>query len=165
MAHSPETRAAVRRSYVYERLPLEAAAERNGVAYNTVRRWKRAAQAEGDDWDRARAAARMAQGGLGEVTQQVLEDFSQLFQSTIEQIRDGEHDGISKAEALSRLSDAYTKTMAAAAKGSPEIGRLAVALDVLERLAQYVHQHYPQHATALATVLEPFGDELSQAYG
>jgi len=165
MAHSPETRAAVRRSYVYDRLPLETAAARHGVGYNSARRWKRSAQGSGDDWDRARAASRMASGGLGEVTNQVLEDFAHLFQSTMEEIKQGEHDGIAKAEALSRLSDAYTKTMAAAAKGSPEIARLAVALDVIERFSKYVRDHYPEHAEALITVLEPFGEEIAEAYG
>lgn len=164
MAHAPEVRAAVRRTYVSERQPLEVSAERNGVSYNTARQWKRAAKEAGDDWDRARSAARMAAGGLGDLTTQVLEEFALLFQSTMEQIGSSEFDGVQKAEAMSRLADAYTKTVKAAGGGDNRIAKLAVAMEVLEKLVAFIQQHYPQHGTALLEVLEPFGEELSRAY-
>lgn len=165
MAHAPETRAAVRRSYVAERLPLETAAEKHDVPYQTARNWKRKAGADGDDWDRARAAARMAAGGLGDLTNQVLEEFALLFQSTMEQLSGEEVDGVTKAEAMSRLADAYTKTVKAAGGSDTRIGKLAVALEVLERLVNYIQQHHEQHAVALLEVLEPFGEHLNEAYG
>lgn len=165
MAHAPETRQSVRRAYVYDRLPLEAAAEREAVSYATARNWKRKAKEEGDDWDRARAASRMASGGLGDLTTRVLEEFALLFQVTMEEIGSGEFDGIQKAEAMSRLADAYTKTVKAAGGGDSSIGKLAVAMEILERLVAFVQRHYPQHAGALLEVLEPFGEELNQAYG
>jgi hypothetical protein len=165
MAHAPEVRAAVRRSYVAERLPLEAAAEKHRIAYGTARQWKRKAAEDGDDWDRARSASRMAAGGLGDLTTQVLEEFALLFQATMEEIGSGEYDGLQKAEAMSRLADAYTKTVKAAGGGDNRIAKLAVALDVLGRLVAYVQQHYPQQAVHLLEVLEPFGEELNQAYG
>lgn len=164
MAHSPEKRADVRRSYVGERLPLDAAAEKHGIAYNTARHWKRQAKEQGDDWDRARSAARMAAGGLGDLTTQVLEEFALLFQTTMEEVGSSEVDGIQKAEAMSRLADAYTKTVKAAGGGDSKIGKLAVAMEMLERQVTFVQQHYPQHANALLEVLEPFGEELSRAY-
>lgn len=164
MAHAPEVRAAVRRTYVSERQPLEAAAERHGISYNTARQWKRTAKEQGDDWDRARSAARMAAGGLGDLTTQVLEEFALLFQSTMEQIGSSEFDGIQKAEAMSRLADAYTKTMKAAGGGDSKIAKLATAMEVLEKLVAFIQQHYPQHGTALLEVLEPFGEELSKSY-
>jgi hypothetical protein len=122
---------------------------------------------EGDGlcWAKARQAARMASGGLGDLTAELLEDFALLFQSTVEQIKDAEVDPLKKAEAISRLSDAYTKTMRAAAKGAPEIGRLAIALEVLDALAKFVRAHHPEHAEALIEVLEPFGQELAGNYG
>lgn len=165
MAHAPEIKAAVRRSYIVERLPLEAAAEKHDVPYQTVRNWKRRAGENGDDWDRARAAARMAAGGLGDLTTQVLEEFALLFQSTMDEIGGGDYDGLAKAEAMSRLADAYTKTVKAAGGGDNRIARLSVALDVLERLVNYVQQHYAQHAPALLEILEPFGEHLNEAYG
>jgi hypothetical protein len=164
MAHAPEVRQAVRRSYVIERLPLEAACEKHQVSYHTGRNWKRVDKEAGDDWDRARAASRMAAGGLGDLTTQVLEEFALLFQATMEQIGSGEYDGLQKAEAMSRLADAYTKTVKAAGGGDSKIARLAVAMEVLEKLVAFVQLHYPQQGAALLEVLEPFGEELSRAY-
>lgn len=165
MAHSQETRQAVRRAYVVERLALEQAARRNGVSYHTARAWKKKAREDGDDWDRARAATRMAQGGLGDLTAQLLEDFAILFQHTVEEVKSGQYSALQKAEAISRLSDAYTKTVKAAGGGDPRIARLSVALEVLERLAGFVQVQFPEHAGALMAVLEPFGQELAAAYG
>lgn len=164
MAHAPEVRNAVRRSYVMERLPLEAACEKHGVSYNTGRIWKRKAKDDGDDWDKARAAARMAAGGLGELTTQVLEEFALLFQSTMEQIGEAEVSALDKAEAMSRLADAYTKTMKAAGGGDQKLAKLSVAMEMLERFVAFVQERYPQHAQALLEVLEPFGEELSRVY-
>ncbi len=165
MAYSQDIREAVRQAYVQDRLPLEAAAERVGVSYSAAQGWKRQAKADGQCWDKARAASRMSSGGLGELTTQLLEDFALLFQSTVEQIRDADADPLKKAEAISRLSDAYTKTMRAATKGAPEIGRLAMALEVLDLLARFVRAEHPEHAEALISVLEPFGRTLATTYG
>jgi transposase len=165
MAHAPEVRTAVRRSYVGERQPLEVAAEKHGVSYNTARNWKRTAKEQGDDWDRARSASRMASGGLGDLTTQVLEEFALLFQVTMDEIGNGEYDGLQKAEAMSRLADAYTKTMKAAGGGDSKLAKLAMAMEMLELLVGFVQQHYPQHGTALLEVLEPFGEKLNATYG
>jgi transposase len=165
MAHAPEVRAAVRRTYVAERQPLEVAAERHGVSYNTVRQWKRAAKDAGDDWDRARSAARMAAGGLGDLTTQVLEEFALLFQSTMEQIGSSEFDGIQKAEAMSRLADAYTKTVKAAGGGDNRIAKFAIAMQVMETLAKFISENYPADLERFAAILEPFGERLSEVFG
>ncbi len=165
MAHPPETRQAVRSAYIYDRLSLEAAAERAGVSYNTVRAWKKKAKEDGDDWDRARNAARLASGGLGDMTQQVLEDFAILFSATMDEIKHGEFSGLEKAEALSRLSDAYTKTMKAAGAGDQKFAKLSVALEVLEHLIEYVRSDRPEAAPVLLDILEPFGERLSAVYG
>lgn len=165
MAYGKEIREAVKRAYVSDRLPLEAAAQRVGVSYSTAQQWKRRSREEGDDWDRARQAARMSSGSLGDITTELLEDFAVLFQVTVEQIKDADVNPLSKAEAISRLSDAYTKTMRAATKGAPEIGRLAMALEVLDKLGKFVQSDFPQHADALIEVLEPFGKQVASNYG
>lgn len=165
MAHAPEVKQAVRRSYVMERLPLEASAKKHQVSYNTARSWKKAAKVDGDDWDRARAASRMAAGSLGDMSTQVMEEFALLFQVTMEDIRDGNYDGIEKAEAMSRLADAYNKTMKAAGGGDSKIAKLSVALEMLSGLVDFVQSQFPQHAESLLEVLEPFGEELNQRYG
>lgn len=164
MAYGEDTRRALRSAYVYQALSLEAAAEKINVALGTASRWKREALAAGDDWDKARAAARLSSEGAEAVTQAVLEDFVTLFQNTVSDLRnDTKATGLAKAEALSRLSDAYHKTMSAAAKGSPRLSKRAVALDVLKLLTDFVAERYPQRAATLVEVLEPFADHLDGA--
>lgn len=166
MAHPPEIRAKLRAAYVYDRLPLETAAERCGVSYATGRRWKSDAENEGDDWERARAAARLAGDGIRQVTQMILDDYLTLHQATIEAVKNSDDASpLTKAEVLSRLADAFTKTMSAVAKASPELGRLAVATELLQDLASFVRERHPHHAPALAEVLEPFAAEAARKWG
>lgn len=166
MAHSPERKTAVRRAYVVERLALQDAAERHGISYHTARNWKRRAAEEGDDWDKARTAHRMASGGLGDLTAEVLEDFAVLFQGTIEQLRnDDKASPQQKAEALSRLADAYNKTVKAAGASDPKIAKLAVALEVLELLAVFIRDQFPHDIERFVAILDPFGAKVNEVYG
>lgn len=166
MAHGQEVKTAVRGSYIYERLSLEAAADKHDVALGTVRRWKGLAAAMGDDWDKARGAAALSTSGAGMIAQMVLADFLTLHQATMDQLRD-EKDvpALDKAEAISRLSDAFHKTMAAVAKAAPELGRYAVATELLQLLAVFVRDRFPQHGAAMAEVLEPFAGFVAEKYG
>lgn len=166
MAYSEETRRALRSAYVYQALSLDAAAQRIGVAFGTASRWKRDALANGDDWDRARAAARLSSEGAEAVTQVVLEEFVTLFQSTMAGIKaDDKATGLAKAEALSRLSDAYNKTMSAVAKGSPRLNKLAVAMEVLQLQVKFIREEYPHMAEPFADMLEAFGQRISEVFG
>lgn len=166
MARSPEKHAELRRLYIRERLSIAQAAAAVGVAPATARGWKARDKRGGDDWDKARAAARMAAGKLGDVTAQVLEEFSTMFQATIPRLREqSENDPIAAAQAIAQLSDAYTKTVRAAGGVDPRAGKLAVALEVLEKLGDYIKQHCPQHGPVFVEILEPFGQELSREYG
>lgn len=165
MAKPPETRTQLRRLYVYERLSLEAAAAQMEIGVATARRWKAAAEHDGDDWDRARAAARMATDGMQNVAQMILDDYLTLHQAVIEQVKSADNiQPLAKAEVLSRLADAFTKTMSAVSKASPQLSRLSVATDVLNRLAAYARETDPAAAAVLLTVLEPFAAELAVDY-
>lgn len=165
MALPKEIRSAVRGSYVHERLNLKACATKYSINYQTVRRWKNSDLKNGDDWDKARAASRLSSGGLGDITSELLEDFAFLFQETIKQIKDGEIDPLKKAEAISRLSDAYTKTMKAASTGNSKIAELAIALKVIEELAKFIREKYPDDIMRFASILEPFGKRISEVFG
>ncbi len=165
MAYSPEKIQEVRKLFVYERLPLPEAAARCDVSYSAAQAWKKKAKANGDDWDKARNASRMAAGGLGDITNQLLEDFALLFQSTIESIRDGNYDALDKAEAIARLSDSYTKTMKAAGGGNPKIAKLSIAMEVLSTLAEFIKSDYPEDLERFARILEPFGTRVSEVFG
>lgn len=164
MAHSPETKHAVRQSYVYERLPLAEAGSKHGVSYATVQAWKRAAKANGDNWDKARTAGRMAAGTLSDMTQEIMEDFALLFKSTITDIKEGDFNALVKAEAIARLADSYTKIMKAAGGGNPEIAKLSVAMQVLSELAAFIKQEYPDDLPVLIKILEPFGVRVSEVF-
>jgi len=166
MAHGEEVKTAVRGSYIYERLSLEQAAAKHDVPYATARRWKSVAAAVGDDWDKARGAAALSTSGAGMIAQVVLADFLTLHQATMEQLKDARDvPALEKAEAISRLSDAFHKTMAAVAKAAPDLGRYAVATELLQLLAVFVREKFPQHAEALAEVLEPFAGHVAERYG
>ncbi len=166
MAYSQQTINQARAAYVYEALNIEAVSERFNVPRSTVTRWKKAALENGDDWDRARAAARLSAQGTEAITAAVLEDFVLLFQSTLTEVKASpDINPIAKAEIISRLADAYTKTMNSAAKGSPKLDKLSFAADVLRDLVQYIQANYPQHATAMEQVLIPFGEEVGKRYG
>ncbi len=166
MAHPPETRAKLRALYVYDRLPLETAAERINISYATARRWKSDAENDGDDWERGRSAARLSNDGIRNITQMILEDYLALHQATVEAVKVADNMGpLPKAEVLSRLADAFTKTMAAVGKASPELSRLAIATDVMQRLAEFVGESFPQHVEALLEVIEPFAADLAKDFG
>lgn len=166
MAHPPETRQKLRARYIHDGLGLEQAAQRLGLSPRTASRWKQEAAEAGDDWDKARSASLLAGEGAEAVSRAVLEEFLKLFQSTIEDIkRNKDLKPLDKAEGLSRLSDAYVKTMRCIQKSSPELSRLAVASEVLQLLARFVRENHPQHAKAILEVLEPFGEELVKTYG
>lgn len=144
---------------------MEASAQKFEIAYTTAAKWKRKALLEGDDWDKARAARLLSNEGAEAVTSALLIEFVTLFQSTIESVKETENmSALAKAEVLSRLGDAYHKTMSAARKGTPEVNKLAVGMDVINLLASFIGTRYPQHAAILIEVLEPFGQHLTESF-
>ena len=166
MAHAPETIAAVRDRCVAGKLALEQAAAQKGVPLTTARKWKSQADRAGDDWDRARAAHSLTSSGAGIIAQLVLHDFLMLHEATVEGLRaDQTIPPLARAEAMAKLADAFTKTMSAVAKAAPDLGRFAVATELLQDLALFVRDRYPAHASALAEILEPFALETARKYG
>ena len=165
MAHKQEKRAELRRRYVVDRQPLTAAAEAVAVSYSTARSWKDAALGRGDDWDHARMAEEVGSGGVRELTRVVLEEFVPLFRSTISELKTGSLSAVEKAEVISRLSDAYTKTVKASGAVDPTVAKLGWAMEVMRLLAEFTAQHHPKHQVALLEVLEPFGEHLGTVYG
>ena len=161
MARSDNDRGAVRRGYIQDRLPLAEAARQAGVPAATARNWKRRALDSGDDWDRAREAVRIAAGGLGSLTERVLQDFATLFTATMSSLKDSPGDPVKTAQAMATLADAYAKTVRAAGAADPKLARLAIAMEILDRLGQYIQRNHPHLAPGLIEVLEPFGAELA----
>lgn len=166
MAHDEGSRRAVRAAYVFDQLSLEVAAAKHDVPYATVRNWKRAGKELGDDWDKARGAQMIAGGGIEDVVRQTLGIVVQQVQATVQAIQDAEDmPPATKVAMLASLADAYNKLMAASRRLMPETDKLAVATDVVKRLAEFTRTRHPKHAAALMEVIEPFADELAKAYG
>lgn len=165
MAHDAKKRAELRRRYVIDRQPLNAAATLSRISYATARDWKRKAEQRGDCWDRARQAEDIGGGGVKALTRLVLEEFIPLFKSTIAAIRKADLDAVEKAEAISRLSDAYSKTVKASGAVDPSIAKLGWAMDVIRLLAEFTAERYPHHQSALLEVLEPFGETVAAEFG
>lgn len=166
MAHGAETRREARKRYVFERQALPTIEIGLGVSEATLRRWKRDAAAQGDDWDVARSANTIAGEGLDRLVTEVVQDYVVLHQATIEDLRNaGNLAAGDKAKILASLADSFNKTVNAAGRVSPKISELGVAMDVLKRLGDFVGQNYPQLAPSLLEMLEPFGQHLAEVYG
>lgn len=166
MAHSQEVRDKVYRLYVYERQSLEIAAMMAQIPFSTARRWKDSDRQKGNDWDKMRAANQMATGGLEDVSRAILSGFLVQYQSTVDQLSLNENiKPDQKVDMLASLADAFNKTVAASRKVLPETEQLATAMGVINLLAEFVQQHYPQHLTAFVEILEPFGNEIQKKYG
>lgn len=166
MAHGPETRATARQLYVQQRLPLTTIAGRLDVSVSTVRGWKRKAEQDGDDWDRARQVSALTDTSTESVLTQLVADYVQLHASVVDQVKEDPNLPASeKVKSLSMLADAFTKTMNSAEKVSPKMSRLAIATDVINRLSQFVAEKYPQHGEAFLEILEPFGRRIAKVYG
>lgn len=166
MAHDAERRRDARRAFVHDRLAVPTIAITLGISEATLRRWKREARIGGDDWDTARAAATVSGAGLEQLVTQVVEEYVIAHQATLEALKSNtEISPVEKAKVLAGLADAFNKTVSSAGRLSPKISELGVAMDVLKRLGDFITQRYPQHASALLEVIEPFGDTLAEAYG
>ena len=161
MAISDAIRAKLRAAYIYDRLPMERAADACSVAVSTAARWKRQAKAAGDDWDKQRAANLLAGGGVEDVARQMLSDYVIQHKTLMEQIAgDTGTPAAKKVELLASLADSFTKTVAASRRVLPETNELAVALETMALLGTFVRDRFPDHAPAFLEILEPFGANL-----
>ncbi|MDP2786622.1 MAG: DUF1804 family protein [Pseudomonadota bacterium] len=162
MAHGEDTRRAVRASFVFDQLGLEVAAVKVGVPVATARRWIREARAAGDDWERARSAQMIAGGGIEDVVRQTLAVVVQQVQATVDAIQQSaDMDPATKVQMLASLADAYNKLMAASRRLMPETDAMAIRLDTIKRLGEFIRSKHPRHLNAFAEVLEPFAAELA----
>jgi transposase len=160
MAHDQKTRNAVRANYI-KGLPLNTAAQAEGVPYATARAWKTKAAEGGDDWDVVRNARRLTQGGVDELTGQILQDLAEQFVATIEAMKTAtDIPPQSKAEMLAQLSDSYVKTIRAAGSANPKLNRLSVAMDVIKELNGFIGTNYPKLREQFVDIIDAFGPEL-----
>lgn len=162
MAHGDDARRKVKAAYVFEQHGLEVAALKAEVPIATARRWKAEAKKAGDDWDKARSAQLIAGGGIEDVVRQTLAVVVQQVQATVESIQAApDMDPAAKVQMLASLADAYHKLMSASKRLMPETDAMAVRLDTVKRLGEFIRARHPRHAAAFSEILEPFAAELA----
>jgi uncharacterized protein YjcR len=159
-----ETRRKARSDYVYRRFTMATIAAAYGVSAASVGRWKKAAAAEGDDWDKARTAHVIAGEGVEAVVSTVVEDFMIQAQSILDEIKNGDHTVKEKVDMLVSLSDAMTKMAASAKRFAPKVSELGVAQDVMGKLLAFVKDEFPHHAEAILEIIEPYAARLAEIY-
>ncbi|QOF68309.1 DUF1804 family protein [Actinobacillus sp. GY-402] len=144
MAHDVETKNAVRRYYVFDQLSLEMAAEKAGVSFGTARRWKTAAEKDGDNWEKARDVQVMASGGLENIAQGLLAGFLIKYRTLMTELEENQDlSTAEKVDALSALADSFAKMTASSKKLLPETSAIATALRVIEMMANLVKTQKP----------------------
>lgn len=165
MAHDEKTKAYVRRYYVFDCLTLEQAAEKAGVSYNTARRWKKEAEARGDNWDTVRDANTMASGKVEDVARGMLTTFVIFFEKTMEELRHSEDLPVSKkAKLIQGLGDSYSKMVASSKRLLPEISEFDTAMRTINMLGDYIHQNKPELMDMFLDLLEGFGLKLKDEF-
>lgn len=169
MAHPPEKRLALRSAYIGG-LPLETAADKADVPYGTARNWYRDAKAEGDDWDKFRAASLIvAGGGIEQAMGRIIAAGLMRCEALLDQLDNSDPEKrLSPAEAvkaMATLGDTVAKLRSSGKTLMPEADKLGIAMDVLKRLAAYIQENHPQQSGAFAELLPVFGQELARAYG
>jgi len=159
-------RISARQLYVKDKLPLSVIAKRLKVSERAVSRWKSADAAAGDDWNKARMSAQLSKTNVEASTQQYLEAFLPYHIEVFEELKNNtDMTTAEKVAAITSLADAYTKTVKACSITAPALSHLAIAGDVLQKLAAFVAKNHPDAAPVLLSVLDPFAQELSRIYG
>ena len=165
MAHTPETKLSVRNAYVFDKLDIGTAAMRAGVSRGTAQRWKSEDKAKGDDWDRARSASSLSTNDTRMVAEIVLADFMMAYQATMQMLNEAEDIlAPDRVDLISKMSNAFMQTMSSVAKAAPDLGRYAVASELLRDLSRFTSEEYPQHLDAILEILEPFAIKVANKY-
>lgn len=165
MAHPQEIREKVRRDYVSGRQTLELAATLNKVPFATVRLWKKSAKENGDDWDKARSAYLLANGGVEDLAQMMLAEFIVQYRDTMERLQvDDKLSSMERVKLLGSLSDSYAKNISTNKKLMPETSELATAMKLLDMQLAWVKKHRLKHLQAFLDVLEPFGQFIETEF-
>lgn len=165
MAHPQETRAEVRRLYTVEQKSLPEAAQEAGVPLATARQWKARDKAAGEDWDKLKTAYIMAGGKMEDVNRAIMASFLVRYQEAMEDADKWDAlDPLEKVDALTRLSDSYTKTVAANRKMLPEISELAVAMETIKTFGDFIRETRPAVAMDFIELIEMFAPELQRRF-
>lgn len=159
--HHETTRQALRNAYI-NGANMETAAADCGICLRTAYAWKAEAKAAGDDWNRLRAVYTLS--NVEATAQGVLRRMmGQYDKAALDLEADPDLPAVKRAEVLATLADALAKTVAANKRMMPQASALAQSVHTLQLLTDFTVERYPQHAAALAEIIEPFGEVLEKA--
>lgn len=165
MAWGQDVKDKVRSGYVFDQLTLDMVALKYSVPYDTVRRWKMQAAKAGDDWEKVRVAHTLAGDGLESMARSVLISLVVKCQSTLELINQNPDIAPKESvELLASLSDSLSKAVAASKKILPETDRLATALEVVQKMGEFISQKRPALYIEFVDVLEQFAKVLENEF-
>jgi ABC-type transporter Mla subunit MlaD len=95
----------------------------------------------------------------------LVEDFARQVITTTRELEGATIPAADKAQLLAQLADAYAKFSKAFSRVNPQFSGLAVALDTLRTLADFLRQNDPAALRALQPHFEDIGAILGQRYG
>lgn len=164
MAHPQEIRDKLRGLYI-EGLPLTGAALSLQVSYDTAREWKKLAKKRGDDWDTARAAYSISDAGIDALNQQLVESFARQSLTTMRELDSAAIPAADKVALQASLADAYAKFSKAFSRINPQFSGLAISLDALKLIVDYLRQNDAAALRALHPHIDQIGGLLGRRHG
>jgi len=165
MALPKDTRARIKTAYIENRTPIATLAAMFGVDPSTISRWKQSDLKQGDDWDKAQAAALLAGDELESTTQRALAKLICQIERTIEDVEAYQDTTpVIKTQCLASLIDGLHKAIHASRRTMPQANKLAIARETVKRFSQFIQLHYPAQAADLIEVIEAFGSHLSRVF-
>ena len=135
------------------------------MSYHTARRWKREAEARGDNWDKVRDASTMASGKVEDVARGMLTTFVLYFESTMDELRKTEDLPVSeKAKLIQGLGDSYSKMVASSKRLLPEVSEMATAIKTVKMFGDFVQANKPELLQEFLELLNGFAETLDKEF-
>jgi len=165
MALPKDTKARIKTAYIESRMPITTLAAMFSVDASTISRWKQADLKQGDDWDKAQAAALLAGNELESTTQRALAKLICQIERTIDDVEHYQDTTpVIKTQCLASLVDGLHKATHASRRIMPQANKLAIAREAIKYFVQFAQLNYPQQAADLIEVIEAFGSQLPRVF-
>ncbi|MGL9773292.1 MAG: DUF1804 family protein [Sodalis sp. (in: enterobacteria)] len=108
----------------------------------------------------------LANGAPEDIARAILTSLMAQFQETLEKANLADTlSAPARVELLARLTDAWSKSIAASKKSLPETSQLATAMKALKLSSVFIQDKHPRHLAAFVDILEAFGPVLEKHYG
>lgn len=146
-----------KRMFVNDLMTCEDIADKLGFAVVTVRGWKQKAKKGGEDWEELQKAAALSGDGYNAAILEVTHKFAEKLKVVAKKLDDEDLDAAAMANVIASTTDSMSKLSNAVKHLSPNISALTIVDQLLKMQLDFVKQEFPQHASVMAEILEPFG--------